>query len=81
MDSAVYGSEFMAARIATQQIIDLRLTLRYMGVPIDGPAWMFGDNEGVIKSARVPTSTLNKRHNACTRSHIIRLEQPLQQEL
>ena len=64
VESATYGSEFMAARIATQQIIDMRLTLRYMGVPIEGPAWLFGDNEGVIKSSKIPSSTLNKRHNA-----------------
>ena len=64
VDAAVYGSEFMAARIATQQVIDLRITLRYMGVALDGPAWMFGDNESVIKSSTIPASTLNKRHNA-----------------
>ena len=64
VESATYGSEFMAARQAVQQIIDLRLTLRYMGVPLDGPAWMFGDNLSVIKSGTIPASTLNKRHNA-----------------
>jgi hypothetical protein len=64
VESATYGSEFMAARIATQQVIDLRLTLRYMGVPIKGSSWLFGDNEGVIKSSKIPSSTLNKRHNA-----------------
>jgi hypothetical protein len=64
VESATYGSEFMAARQAIQQIIDLRLTLRYMGVPLDGPAWMFGDNMSVIKSSTIPASTLNKRHNA-----------------
>ena len=64
VETATYGSEFMAARLATQQIIDLRLTLRYMGVPLSGPAWLFGDNEGVVKSSKIPSSTLNKRHNA-----------------
>ena len=64
VEAATYGSEFMAARLATQQIIDLRLTLRYMGVPLDGPAWLFGDNESVVKSSTIPASTLNKQHNA-----------------
>ena len=54
----------MAARLATQQIIALRLTLRYMGVPLDGPAWMFGDNKSVVTSSTIPASTLSKRHNA-----------------
>ena len=55
VEAATYGSEFMAARLATQQIIDLRITLRYMGVPIDGSAWLFGDNESVIKSSIIET--------------------------
>ena len=33
VESATYGSEFMAARQAVQQIIDLRYTLRMLGVP------------------------------------------------
>ena len=34
VESASYGSEFVASKAATQQIIDLRHTLRYLGVPI-----------------------------------------------
>mmetsp|Transcript_28944 Transcript_28944/g.41476 ORF Transcript_28944/g.41476 Transcript_28944/m.41476 type:complete len:88 (-) Transcript_28944:206-469(-) len=35
-----------------------------MGVPLDGPANVFGDNGSVITNATVPTSTLKKKHNA-----------------
>jgi hypothetical protein len=35
-----------------------------MGVPLDGPSWMFGDNQSVITSSTIPESSLNKRHNA-----------------
>ena len=63
VETATYGSEFVAARQCTEQIMDLRLTLMYMGVPIDGPSWMFGDNLSVIKNATLPTSVLLKRHN------------------
>jgi len=59
-----YGSEFMVARQAAQQIIDRRYTLHMMGIPLDGPSWMFGDNASVITSSTIPHSTLNKRHNA-----------------
>eukprot|EP00977_Amphora_coffeiformis_P003124 scaffold582_cov147-Amphora_coffeaeformis.AAC.1 len=45
VETATYGSEFMAARQATERIIDLRYTLRLFGVPLDGPAWLFGDNK------------------------------------
>ena len=41
VEAATYGSEFMAARLTMQQIIDMQLTLHYMGVPIDEPAWLF----------------------------------------
>ena len=54
----------MAARIATEQIIALRIHLRDMGVPIDGPSWMLGDNKSVVTSSTLPNSSLNKRHNA-----------------
>ncbi len=64
VETATYGSEFVAARIATEQIMDLRYTLRMMGVPLDGKAYMFGDNQSVITSGTIPHSSLNKRHNA-----------------
>ena len=34
VETATYGSEFVASKTATEQIIDLRHTLRYLGVPI-----------------------------------------------
>ncbi|HSN65751.1 MAG TPA: reverse transcriptase domain-containing protein, partial [Fusibacter sp.] len=64
VETATYGSEFMAARQATEQIMDIRYTLLMMGIPIDGPSWLFGDNQSVITSSNIPESTLNKRHNA-----------------
>ena len=64
VETATYGSEFVAARQATEQIMDLRYTLRAMGMPIDGPSWMFGDNQSVITSSTIPQSLLSKRHNA-----------------
>jgi Reverse transcriptase (RNA-dependent DNA polymerase) len=64
VETATYGSEFVAARIATEQIIDLRTTLRYLGVPVHGKSFMFGDNKSVVTSSTIPHSRLNKRHNA-----------------
>jgi hypothetical protein len=46
------------------QFIDLRYTLRMMGIPLDGPSWMFGDNESVITSSTIPHCTLNNCHYA-----------------
>ena len=61
VETATFGSEFVAARIATDQIIDLRYTLMYLGVSIRSKSFMFGDNNSVIDSASIPTSTLSKK--------------------
>ena len=44
VETATYGSEFVAAKTATEHIMDLRYTLRYLGVPINSKSYMFGDN-------------------------------------
>ena len=64
VETATFGSEYVATRTCTEQIIDLRNTLRYLGVPIRGSSMMFGDNESVVNTASVPHSKLTKRHNA-----------------
>ena len=64
VETATFGSEFVAARLATEQLMDLRFTLRMLGAPLDGPGWMFGDNESVVTNSTVPKSVLKKRHNA-----------------
>ena len=64
VEAATYGSEFVAAKTATQQIIGARLTLRYLGVPVDGPTRMFGDNGSVVTSSTMPDSPLKKGHHA-----------------
>jgi hypothetical protein len=64
VETATYGSEFVAARTAMEQIIDLRLQLRYLGVAIQGSTMMFGDNESVVNSSSLPHARLHKRHTA-----------------
>jgi hypothetical protein len=64
VETATYGSEFIAARQATEQTMDVRYTLRMLGVPVEGPSYMFGDNASVITSSTIPHSALGKRHNA-----------------
>ena len=54
VETATFDSEFVAARIATDQIIDLRDTLLYLGVPIRSKSYMFGDNKSVVDSAKYP---------------------------
>ena len=63
VETATYGSGFVASKTATEQIIDLRHTLRYLGVPIKTKSYLFGDNRSVVTSSTLPHSTLGKRHN------------------
>jgi hypothetical protein len=64
METVTYGSEFVVACTATEQIIDFHYTICMLGVPLDGPAWMLGNNESVVKSATIPYLSLIKGHNA-----------------
>ena len=63
VETATYGSEFVAARTAVDQIIDIRTTLRYLGVPIRDKSYMFGDNRSVVTSSTIPNSTISNRHH------------------
>ena len=63
VETATYGSEFVAARTAVDQIIDIRTTLQYLGVPIRDKIYMFGDNRSVVTSSTIPNSTISKRHH------------------
>ena len=66
VETATYGSEFVAAKTATEQIMDIRQTLRYLGAPIGAKSFLFGDNRSVVTSAILPHSTLTKRaHYTC----------------
>jgi hypothetical protein len=64
IETATYGSEFVAARTCVDQVVDLRTSLRYLGVPIRETSYMFGDNKSVIDSSTFPHAKLHKRHNA-----------------
>jgi hypothetical protein len=63
-ETATFSAEFIAAKTAVEQIHDIRTTLRYLGVPIKGKTYMFGDNKAVVTNSTLPYSQLNKRHNA-----------------
>ena len=70
VETATYGSEFVAAHTSVEQIINLCYTLRMFGVPLDGPSWLFGDNQSVITSSTLPHSTLSKRWNTLFYHHV-----------
>ena len=61
--NATYGSELVVTKTAPDQIIEIRQTLRYLGVPIKSKSYMFGDKKSVVTSATIPHSLLSRRHN------------------
>ena len=64
VESSTYGAEFVAGRICVEQVIGLRYQLRMMGIPIEGSAYMFGDNQSVVISSTIPENNLKRRHCA-----------------
>jgi hypothetical protein len=64
VETSTYGSEMVASRIATEQIVELRFMLRSLGVDLEGPVLMLGDNMSVVLNTSIPSSVLKKKHNA-----------------
>ena len=64
VESSTFASELVAMRIAVEQVEALRYKLRMFGIPIDGPADIFCDNQSVVKATSSPETTLSKKHNA-----------------
>jgi hypothetical protein len=44
--------------------VDLRNTLRYLGVPVQERSFLFGDNQAVVNNSAIPHSILSKPHSA-----------------
>ena len=63
VELSTYSSEFLASRLALEQIIALRYKLQMFGIPIDGYANIFCDNESVFKNVSFAESRLKKKHN------------------
>lgn len=65
VETSTFGRVFVALlRHARDVIIALRYKLRMFGVPLEGPAQVHCDSQGVVKNASIPESLLSKKHNA-----------------
>jgi hypothetical protein len=62
VETATYGSEFVATRVCAEQIIDLRNTLRFLGVLVREKSYIFGDNKSVVDSSMQLNAKLHKCH-------------------
>ena len=64
VESAVFSAEFVAMKQAMEVSRGLRYKLRMMGVPIEGPTLMYGDNISTIHNTQHPESKLKKKSNS-----------------
>jgi len=58
---STFGSEFVAMRQCCEFIRGFRYKLRMMGIPVNNPAIIYGDNQSVLWNTSVPDSTLKKK--------------------
>ena len=65
VETSSYGSELVAARVATELIIEWRFKMRMLGLQMEDSAWLVGDNMSVVINTTLPSSTLKKKHMAC----------------
>jgi len=61
VESSSFGSEFCAMKQCCEYIRGLRYKLRMMGIPCEGPAYIYGDNQSVLANTTIPDSTLKKK--------------------
>jgi hypothetical protein len=66
VETSTYGSELVASRVDTEAelILEVRYMARSLGVALDGPSLILGDNMSVVLNTTVPSSVLKKKHNA-----------------
>ena len=61
VESSSCGSEFVAMKQCCKYIRGLRYKLRMMGIPVEGPMCIYGDNQSVLTNTTIPDSTLKKK--------------------
>ena len=54
VDTATHVSECSSVQTCVEQILDLHITLRFLGVPIRKLSCMFGDNDSALNSSMAP---------------------------
>ena len=69
--TSTYGAEFSAMRLATEEAHTIRYMLRSLGIKVEKPTRIYGDNLGVIQNATMPEGTLKKKHVALS-YHFVR---------
>ena len=71
VESSSFGSEFIAMKQCCEYLRGLRYKLRMMGIPVEGPAYIEGDNQSVLANTTIPDSILKKKSQSIA-YHLVR---------
>ena len=63
-ETSSFGSEFIAMKAACEYVRGLRYKLRMMGIRVNNPAFLYGDNQSVLWNVSVPDSMLTKKSHS-----------------
>ena len=64
IETSSFGSEFTALKTAVELTEGIVYKLKMMGVPVEGHAFIMGDNMSVISNSSIPESMLKKKSNS-----------------
>ena len=71
VESSTFGSEFIAMKQCCEYLRGLRYKLGMMGIPVEGPAYIKGDNHSVLANTTIPDSTLKNKSQSIA-YHLVR---------
>ena len=52
IETSVFGADFLTMKHRMETLRGLRYNLRMMGIPIQGPSYIYGDNMSVINNTQ-----------------------------
>ena len=64
VETSTYGSELVTSKKATELILKIRFMIWSLGVTLDEPTLMLGDNMSGVENTSVLSSILKKKYNA-----------------
>ena len=69
-ETSLFDSKFIAKKQCYEYVKRLRFKLRMMGIPVNNPTFIFGDNQSVLWNTSVPDSVLNKKTPAVAYNYV-----------
>ena len=61
VESSSFSAEFIARKQCCEYLRGLRYKLQMMGIPVETPIYVYGDNQSVLANMTIPDSALKKK--------------------